>query len=130
MAADAPAGDGEAELAAVRPVALAGVEIETGGPQPADGEILQRVADREDAQRAARRGRAPSSFGLRVLELQRPLAGVPEPRAAEVVRGGTQPRRSASSAASIRPLTSSANLGRGLKSSIRTASSERHVLAR
>ena len=62
MAANAPAGDREAELLAVG-LALAGVEIEAGGTQPADRQVLERMADREDAQRLGRRSPAPSSFG-------------------------------------------------------------------
>ncbi len=53
MAADAPAGDREAELAAVRPVAAGGVELEPGGAEPAGGEVLEQVAGGEDAQRLA-----------------------------------------------------------------------------
>ena len=54
MTADAPARDGEAELAAIGPVALAGVEVEARATQPGDGQILERMADGEDAQRSGR----------------------------------------------------------------------------
>ncbi len=50
MAADATAGDREAELLAMLATAAAGVEIEAGTPKPGDGDVLQRVADPEDAQ--------------------------------------------------------------------------------
>ena len=86
MAADAAAGDREAELVTVRPVALAGVEIEARPTaQPADGEVLERMADGEDAQRPAVELGALVLGRLGVLELQRPLAGHAEPRAAEIV---------------------------------------------
>ena len=62
MAADAPARDREAELLAIRVVALAGVEIDARGAEPADGQILERMADGEDAQRLAGEVGA-SSFG-------------------------------------------------------------------
>ena len=62
MAADAPARDREAELAAVGAVALLGVEIDPAAAQPADGEILELMPDGEDAQHAA--GKSwPSSLG-------------------------------------------------------------------
>ncbi len=60
MAPDATARDGEAELATI---AFLGDQIDPGRAQPADGEILELMADREDAQRSGRRSRAPSSFG-------------------------------------------------------------------
>ena len=41
VAADPAARDREAELLTVRPVALAGVEIEAGRPEPPDGEVLE-----------------------------------------------------------------------------------------
>jgi hypothetical protein len=53
VAADAPARDREAELLAVRATALAGVDVEAGAAQPPDRDVLQRVADGEDAQEAA-----------------------------------------------------------------------------
>jgi hypothetical protein len=58
MAADAPARDREAELAAIGAVALSGIEVDPGLAQPAHREILQRVADLEDAQGAPREARA------------------------------------------------------------------------
>ena len=48
MAADSSARDREPELLTVRPVAFAGVEVEAGRPQPADGEVLEEVAGGED----------------------------------------------------------------------------------
>ena len=49
--AEAPPGtSGEPELAAVRPVAAGGIEIEPGAAQPTDGQILERMAGSEDAQ--------------------------------------------------------------------------------
>jgi len=50
MTADASARDREAELATIGPVALAGIELKARAPQPGDGEILERMADGEDAQ--------------------------------------------------------------------------------
>ena len=91
MAADASAGDGEAELAAAGIAALPGVEIEAGAAQPAGGEILQRVADGEDAQGAAGEAGALVLRRVRILELQRPLARMPEARAAEVGARRHQP---------------------------------------
>src|SRR5690606_27602753 len=76
---------GKAELAAIGAVALAGIDIEARPPQPGDGEILERMADGEDAKRLAaevlpivlrRRGE---------LELQGALTGMAEARAAEIV---------------------------------------------
>ena len=53
MATHPAAGDGKTELITVRPVALAGVELEPGTAQPAHGQILEVVADREDSERPA-----------------------------------------------------------------------------
>ena len=50
VTADAPTGDGEAELPAVGSVALLGVKIETRTAQPADGKLLQLVTNGENAQ--------------------------------------------------------------------------------
>jgi hypothetical protein len=111
MAADAPARDGEAELAAV--AALLGHQIEPRRPQPADGEILELMPDREDPQRSAGEVLALVLRRAGELELQRALAGMAEPGCAEIVRGGVA-ARSASSAASTAALMRSAMPGRWL----------------
>ena len=82
MAADPSAGDREAELAAVT---FLGDQIEPRRPQPADGEILEHVPDREDAERAA--GEVPALVlrRARELELQRAFAGMAQPGRAEVI---------------------------------------------
>ena len=85
MAADATARDREAELFAIGAVALAGVEVEARATQPGDGQILERMADGEDAQRLAAEVLALVLRRRRELELQRPLAGMAEARAAEIV---------------------------------------------
>jgi hypothetical protein len=69
VAADASAGDGEADLASVWPVSLPGIEIETG-PQPAGGEVLLRMADGEDAECAALVAAAVVLRRLRVVEMR------------------------------------------------------------
>jgi hypothetical protein len=51
--ADPAARDREAELLTVRPVTLASVEVESGRPEPANGELLEEVAGGEDPERAA-----------------------------------------------------------------------------
>ena len=91
MAADAPAGDREAELFSVRCVTLAGVEIEPCRAQPADRQLFQHVTDREDAQGLATEVGPLVLRGGGELELQRPLTGVAEPRAAKIGprRGGS-----------------------------------------
>jgi hypothetical protein len=81
MAADAPARDGEAELAAV---AFLGHQIEPRRPQPADGEILEFMPDREDPERPAGEILALVLRRARELELQRALAGMAEPGRAEI----------------------------------------------
>jgi len=53
MTAYAPACDREAELAAIRPVALAGIEVKPGSAQPGDRQTLQRMTNGKDAQRLA-----------------------------------------------------------------------------
>ena len=53
MAADPSASHREAKLLAVRVIALARIEIDAGGPQPLDCQVLERMANGEDAQRAA-----------------------------------------------------------------------------
>jgi len=87
MAANAPTGDRKAKLAAVRAIALVGVEIEPRAAQPADGEIFQLVPDGEDAQQLA--GEVLPLILGRVceLKLQGAFAGVAKPRAAEVITG-------------------------------------------
>ena len=70
---------------AVGPVALAGVEIEPGRAQPADRQVLQRMADGEDAQGPAAEIGALVLRRRGELELQRPLAGMAEAGAAEIV---------------------------------------------
>src|SRR5690606_32616696 len=74
MATDATTGDGEAELIPIRPVALAGVEVQPRRPQPADGEILELMPDREDPQRPAGEVLALVLRRAREFELQRALA--------------------------------------------------------
>ena len=85
MTADAATGDREAELLAIRIIALAGVEIDPGSPEPEDGQILERMADGEDAQRAAGEVGALVLRRPGELELQGALAGVTDARAAEIV---------------------------------------------
>ena len=85
MTADATARDGKAELAAIGSIALAGVEVEAGGTQPDDGEILERMTDGEDAQRLAGESGTVILGCRSEFKLQGALAGVPEARAAEVV---------------------------------------------
>ena len=76
MTANAPASDGEPELAAIWPVALSRVEVEARAAQPGDGQILERMADGEDAQRLAAEVLALVLRRRRELELQGPLAGI------------------------------------------------------
>ncbi|MFC3119420.1 hypothetical protein ACFOHS_19160 [Jhaorihella thermophila] len=82
MAANTPTGDRKAELAAV---ALPGGEIEPGGAQPLDGEILERVANGEDAQGPARELLTLVLWCLGKLELKRALARLPQAGGAEIV---------------------------------------------
>ena len=79
MAADTAAGDGEAELLAIVPTTLAGVELEPGASKPGDGQVLQSVADREDAEQPTVEVGAGIFRGVGEFELQGPLAGVTEP---------------------------------------------------
>ena len=76
-------GDGQPELIAIRPVALAGAEIEPGPTQPAHRQILEAVPDREDPQRLAIEPGTVVSGRTGELELQRPLTmmSAAEPRA-------------------------------------------------
>ena len=84
MAADATARDGEAELAAI---AFLGDQIDPGRAQPADRQILELMADREDPQRLA------AEIGTLILgrtgklELQRAFAGMPQAGCAEIGPG-------------------------------------------
>ena len=55
MAADAPTRHGEAELLPIRIITLACIEVDAGGAQPVNGEVLKYVTDGEDAQRATRK---------------------------------------------------------------------------
>ena len=87
MAPDAPARDRKAELAAIGPVALARVEVEARAVQPGDGQILERVADGEDAECLAAEVLALVLRRRRELELEGTLAGMAEARAAEIVPG-------------------------------------------
>ena len=112
MTADAAARDREAELLAIRVIALAGVEIDPGGAEPADGQVLERMADGEDAQRLAGEVRALVLRRAGELELQGALAGMTEARAAEIVARRAGLAFSAASAASTAALSSSAKLGR------------------
>ena len=125
MTADAPAGDREAELLAVRAVALAGVEIEPGSPEPADREIFERVPDVENAQRLAGELLAFVLRRARELELQRALAGVSEARAAEIGLAADRRGVPLSIAASMTALIRSASWGDGC-----SRASERHLRAR
>ena len=56
-----------------------------GGAQPADGQILERMADGEDAQRLAGEVRALVLRRAGELELQGALASMTDARAAEIV---------------------------------------------
>lgn len=76
MTANAPAGDGESELLAIGIVALAGVEIDAGRTEPLDGKVLKRMADGENAQRAAGKVGAIVLWGTGKFELERTLAGM------------------------------------------------------
>jgi len=79
MAPNAAARDGKAKLLAIRPVALSGVEVEPCRPQPADGQILELVANLEDPQRLAAEIRAFILGRAREFELQGPLASMTQP---------------------------------------------------
>ena len=72
-------------------IALAGVEVEAGGPEPADREILEDVTGRKDPQRAAVEVGAFVLGRLGVLELERAIAGHAEPRAAQIFAGRRGP---------------------------------------
>jgi hypothetical protein len=87
VSADPTARDREAELLTVRPIALAGVKIEAGRPEPADGEVLKEVAGGEDPQRPAIEVGAFVLWRLGVLELERAIAGRAEAGAAQIIAG-------------------------------------------
>src|SRR5690606_33558966 len=75
----------------VRTVALAGIEIEPGTAQPADGKIFERVSDLEDPQCLAGELLALILRRTRELELQSALTAVSKAGAAQIVAG--RPRR-------------------------------------
>ena len=110
MTADASAGDREAELLAIRIIALAGVEIDAGGAEPADGQILERMADGEDAQRLAGEVGAIVLRRPGELELQGALAGMADARAAQIVARWTGGDSQSVSAVSTTALSASAKL--------------------
>ena len=87
MTPNAAARDREAELLAVRPIALAGVEVDPGRAQPADGQIFELVADLEDPQRLAAEIRAFVLGRAREFELQGTLAGMAQPGCAKIGAG-------------------------------------------
>jgi hypothetical protein len=68
---DAAVGHGETELPAIL---AAGMEIDPGQSQPANGEVFERMTDFEDAQRAAGK-LGPIHRRIGILELQGTLAG-------------------------------------------------------
>ena len=74
MALHAAAGRGEAELLAV-PIARA--QVEPGLAQPLDGEILEHMAEGEDAQRLAREAAVLVVRHLEVFVLQPAAAASP-----------------------------------------------------
>ena len=84
VAADPATGDREAELLPTRPITLARVEIEAGGAQPGDGDILQRVPDAKDTQQPPIEICALILWGLYEFELQRSLADMAQAGAAEI----------------------------------------------
>ena len=87
MATNAATGDGEAELLAIRAIALAGVEVDPGRTQPADCQILELVADLEDPQRLTAEIRTVVLGRAREFELQGPFAGMAQPGCAEIGSG-------------------------------------------
>lgn len=107
MAPDPAASDGEPELRAVRAAAASCMQIEAGGAQPIGGEVLERMADPEDAQQPTVESRAVVLGRVGELELQGALACVAKTRTAEVAARRVAPSR-ATSAASIAALRRSA----------------------
>jgi hypothetical protein len=77
--ADAVARDREAELLTVRPVALAGAEVESGRPEPADRKVLEGVTGSKDPEGPALELGAFVLGRSSVLELERAIAGHAEP---------------------------------------------------
>src|SRR5690606_41800572 len=75
-------------------VALAGIEIEPGAAQPADGKIFERVSDLEDPQSLAGKLLALILRRARELELQSALTAVSKAGAAEVGPRRHRPARS------------------------------------
>jgi hypothetical protein len=98
MATDATTRDGEAKLLAMLATATASVEIEAGGAEPGDSDVLQRMPDPEDAEQPPVEVGTLILRGLHELELQRPLAGMAEARPTQVAArrrcliGGNQRR--------------------------------------
>ena len=82
MPLDAAAGRLEAELPAV---AAAGAQLEARGPQPVDGEVLERVARGEDAQRLAGEGLVRILRRVRIFVGKAPGTGLADPAGAEIV---------------------------------------------
>jgi hypothetical protein len=82
MAPDPPARHREAELATL---GFSGEEIKAGQAQPADGQVLQRVADLKDPQQATREVAPVVDRRVGVLVLQRALTGHAQTRCAEIV---------------------------------------------
>jgi len=77
VATDAAVCDCKAELLTIGAVALSRVEIKACRAQPLDRQILERMADGEDAQCPARKVSAFVFRGTCELELQSPFAGMP-----------------------------------------------------
>jgi len=82
MPLQAAASGREAELFAM---AVASSEIEAGLAQPVDGQILEYMTEREDAQGAPGKVRAVVLRSLEVFVLKPPLAGIAQTAASEIV---------------------------------------------
>ena len=87
MATDAPICDCKAKLTAIGAIAFAGVEIKPSLTQPCDSEILEGMANGEDAQRLSRE-LLPLVLGrMGEFKLQSAFAGVAQTRTTQIVTG-------------------------------------------
>ena len=110
VAAQPAAGGAEAELPA-GPVTRA--QLEAGGQEPGDGQVLEGVPDREDPQRPAVEPAVGVMLGAQILVGQAPRAGLADAGCRRDSRAAAAAGAAASSARSTCRLIRSATVSGG-----------------